>query len=49
MAQDVKHSYNSHRKQSIGYKQGNMAAFMYRLIRQSFISLPVKCWQRAER
>nr|WP_296064403.1 hypothetical protein [uncultured Mediterraneibacter sp.] len=29
MAQDVKHSYNSHRKQSIGYKQGNMAAFMY--------------------
>ena len=30
MAQTIKHSFNgSPRKQSIGYKTGNMAAFMY--------------------
>lgn len=30
MAQTIKHSFSGHsRKQSIGYKTGNMAAFMY--------------------
>ena len=30
MAQSVKHSFSGNkRKQSIGFKQGNMAAFMY--------------------
>ncbi|SCI24623.1 Uncharacterised protein [uncultured Clostridium sp.] len=30
MAQEIKHSFSgSPRKQSIGYNQGNMAAFMY--------------------
>ena len=29
MAQVIKHSFNRHRKQSVGYKRGNMAAFIY--------------------
>lgn len=29
MAQVMKHSFNVPRKQSAGYKRGNMAAFMY--------------------
>lgn len=29
MAQDMKHSFNGHRKQSVGFNQANMAAFMY--------------------
>lgn len=30
MAQQIKHSFSGHpRKQSIGFKAGNMAAFMY--------------------
>lgn len=29
MAQNVTHSFNGHRKISVGYKPGNMAAFMY--------------------
>ena len=29
MAQVMKHSFNRHRKQSAGYKRGNMAAFIY--------------------
>lgn len=29
MAQDMKHSFNGHRKQSAGFNKANMAAFMY--------------------
>lgn len=29
MAQDMKHSFNWHRKQSAGFNSGNMAAFIY--------------------
>lgn len=29
MAQDMKRSFNGHRKQSAGFNQANMAAFIY--------------------
>lgn len=29
MAQEIKHSFSGNRKQSAGFKQGNMAVFMY--------------------
>ncbi|WP_279238132.1 hypothetical protein [Faecalicatena contorta] len=29
MAQNTKHSFNGHRKQSVGFNQANMHAFMY--------------------
>lgn len=29
MAQDMKHSFNGHRKQSAGFNQADMAAFIY--------------------